>query len=147
MYTIFHEMQDAIIKAAMPYPEGRFAGRGIVICAGGTRLFTCAWVCISLLRSTVGCKLPIQVWYLGPEEMDARMRGRAGDRSRQYALGTEKGAHRRSLSVCEWPRPGTRRSRRPCLVIRATVEPTSMCTVSVPIDSEITVNSGTHCAR
>jgi len=61
MYARFQKMQDEIIKAAMPYPEGRFARRGIVICAGGPRLFTCAWVCISMLRKVLGCALPIQV--------------------------------------------------------------------------------------
>ena len=73
VYARFHRMQDEIIRAAMPYPEGRFEGRGIVVCAGGPRLFTCAWVGINMLRRVLGCTLPIQVWYLGPEEMDARM--------------------------------------------------------------------------
>ena len=73
MYASFHRMQDEIIRATMPYPEGRFEGRGIVVCAGGPRLFTCAWVGINMLRRVLGCTLPIQVWYLGREEMDARM--------------------------------------------------------------------------
>ena len=49
-------------------------GRGMVICAGGARLFTCAWVTIGLLRRTLGCTLPIQVWHLGPEELGPPMR-------------------------------------------------------------------------
>ncbi len=48
--------------------------RGIVICAGGARLFTCAWVAIGLLRRHFGCVLPIQVWHLGPEELGPPMR-------------------------------------------------------------------------
>ena len=36
------------------------------------RYFTNAWVCIKILRQH-GCKLPIQIWYLGPEELDERM--------------------------------------------------------------------------
>lgn len=55
-----------------PYP-GRFDGRGIVICGGGPAYFTNAWVAIHQLRR-VGCALPIEVWYLGPKEMDSRMR-------------------------------------------------------------------------
>ena len=51
------------------YPNSRFAGRGIVICAGGIRLLTNAWVCIRVLRAR-GCKLPVQVWYLGEGEFD-----------------------------------------------------------------------------
>jgi hypothetical protein len=61
--------------AETQYPEGRFKDRGIVICAGGARLFTCAYVTIALLRRTLGCTLPIEVWHLGPEEMGPPMRG------------------------------------------------------------------------
>jgi Mannosyltransferase putative/Glycosyltransferase family 9 (heptosyltransferase) len=48
-------------------------GRGIVICAGGVRYFTNAWVCIRMLRH-LGCHLPIEVWHLGPKEMTDSMR-------------------------------------------------------------------------
>ena len=51
----------------------RKAGRGIVICGGGLRYFTCAWVCIHLLRH-FGSNLPIELWYLGPKECSARMK-------------------------------------------------------------------------
>jgi ADP-heptose:LPS heptosyltransferase len=54
------------------YPGG-FEGRGIVICAGGPRYFTNAWVCIRMLRRHQ-CKLPIQVWHRGQCEMDERMK-------------------------------------------------------------------------
>lgn len=53
------------------YPD-TYHGRGIVICAGGERYFTNAWISISLLRH-VGCQLPIQLWYLGKEELDPHM--------------------------------------------------------------------------
>jgi hypothetical protein len=55
-------------------PEGprAFPGRGIVMAAGGCRYFTGAWVTINLLRH-LGCRLPVQVWHLGPEELDATM--------------------------------------------------------------------------
>jgi hypothetical protein len=46
--------------------------RGIVICGGGAKYFPCAWVCIRLLR-WLGCRLPIELWYLGPLECDERM--------------------------------------------------------------------------
>jgi hypothetical protein len=52
-----------------PYPRGRFRGRGMIVCAGGPRLFTCAWVMLSLLRKTLGCELPIEVWHLGAAEL------------------------------------------------------------------------------
>lgn len=55
-----------------PYPTRRYEGRGIVICAGGVRYFTCAWICIRMLRR-VGCTLPIELWHLGREEIDRAM--------------------------------------------------------------------------
>lgn len=57
-----------------PYPEGRFAGDGIVVCAGGPRLFTCAWILLTHLRHVLKCTLPIEVWHIGPEEMGPAMR-------------------------------------------------------------------------
>jgi FkbM family methyltransferase len=72
-----HEL-NAAAKAAEfiaqipPLPPRRFAGRGIVICAGGARYFACAWVCIRILRH-LGCELPIELWHLGREEVDLAM--------------------------------------------------------------------------
>ena len=63
---------EEFIKTIPDYP-GAFAGRGIVICGGGMKYFPCAWVCIQMLRR-VGCTLPIQLWHLGPEEMDEEMK-------------------------------------------------------------------------
>ncbi|MBO9201553.1 MULTISPECIES: alpha-mannosyltransferase [Niastella] len=56
---------QAFAAAIPPYPGG-FEGRGIVICAGGLRYFTCAWINIHVLKKT-GCSLPIEVWYTGNE--------------------------------------------------------------------------------
>ena len=67
-------MFEAAITAISAYPAERFAGRGIVICAGGARLFTCAYVAIGILRRQLDCRLPIQVWHLGPEEIGPPMR-------------------------------------------------------------------------
>lgn len=55
------------------YPEGRFAGQGIVICAGGARVFTNAYVLVTVLRNTLGCELPIEVWHFGASEMSPAM--------------------------------------------------------------------------
>src|ERR1035437_9776669 len=46
-----------VAAAEHPYPEGRFAGRGIVMCAGGARLLTCAWVAAN------------ELWHMGPGEL------------------------------------------------------------------------------
>ncbi|SFM05277.1 Mannosyltransferase putative [Methylorubrum salsuginis] len=57
-----------------PYPQDRFTGSGIVICAGGASVFTNAYVLIHVLRTLLRCALPIEVWHLGDGEMSARMR-------------------------------------------------------------------------
>lgn len=59
--------------ASMPSPPTIADRRGIVICAGNIRYFTCAWVCINMLRQ-LGCTLPIELWHRGPAELDHRMR-------------------------------------------------------------------------
>ncbi|MBI4326122.1 MAG: hypothetical protein HY674_12780 [Chloroflexi bacterium] len=63
---------EAFIPTIRGYPN-RYAGRGIVICGGGLKYFTPAWVCINMLRK-LGCTLPIQLWYLGAQEMDRKMK-------------------------------------------------------------------------
>ena len=62
------------LKATRPeYPAERFSGRGIVICAGGARVFTNAYVLVSILRRTLGSRLPIEVWHFGADEMSSSM--------------------------------------------------------------------------
>ncbi|HKS25428.1 MAG TPA: hypothetical protein VJZ76_21745 [Thermoanaerobaculia bacterium] len=65
-------MLEAALGDAPPYPAERFAGRGIVLCAGGDVYFPCAWVCIGMLRR-LGCTLPVELWYRGPREMTPAM--------------------------------------------------------------------------
>jgi hypothetical protein len=62
------EAAGRYIDTIPPYPSA-FKGRGIVTCAGGTKYNTCAWVLINRLRD-LGCRLPIEVWYLGEKERD-----------------------------------------------------------------------------
>jgi hypothetical protein len=63
------EQLRQVVAEEHPYPADRFAGRGIVMCAGGARVLTCAWVAINVLRRVVGCELPIQLWHIGPREL------------------------------------------------------------------------------
>src|SRR4051812_13671232 len=70
---VHHWRQDEAIRQALPYPADQYAGRGIVMAAGGPRHFTNAWVTIQVLRRLHGCTLPIQLWYLGPDEMSVEM--------------------------------------------------------------------------
>lgn len=62
---------DTFVSRIPPYPN-TFEGRGIVICGGGLKYFTCAWVCIHLLRRW-GCDLPIELWHLGNGELSQPM--------------------------------------------------------------------------
>jgi hypothetical protein len=56
----------------LPFYPDNCRGRGIVICGGGVKYFTNAWVCLNMLRH-LGCALPAQLWYLGKREMDTAM--------------------------------------------------------------------------
>ena len=55
----------ALAAQPLPYPGG-FNGRGIVISAGGP-FIPSAYIAVRSLRH-FGCKLPIQIWHLGPQE-------------------------------------------------------------------------------
>ena len=61
---------DAFVGTIGTYPEGRYAGRGVVVCGGGFRYGPCAWVLVRLLRH-LGCTLPVEVWHLGGAERNA----------------------------------------------------------------------------
>jgi Mannosyltransferase putative/Methyltransferase domain len=63
---------EEFLASLPPYPRGRYQGRGVVMVGGGERFFPSLYVSIRALRH-VGCRLPIQVWYLGRrKEMPAR---------------------------------------------------------------------------
>ncbi len=47
--------------------------RGIVIAGGGLKYFPSVWVNVNLLRH-FGCRLPIQLWYMGDGEVDPYMK-------------------------------------------------------------------------
>jgi len=64
----YREMVDQLLRSLPAFPEDRFAGRGIVLCGGGSLYFPCLWVCVRVLRS-LGCTLPIELWHRGPREM------------------------------------------------------------------------------
>ncbi len=59
-------LADRFLAAMPPYPEGRFAGRGAVVCGGG-RYEAGAYVLIRMLRE-VGWRHPVQVWHRGAAE-------------------------------------------------------------------------------
>lgn len=67
--SAFH---DAASQAPKWNPSLASQRRGIVISGGGWKFFPSIYVTASAIRHT-GCKLPIQVWYLGEHEFDVRM--------------------------------------------------------------------------
>jgi len=77
--VLHRTLLDAVCGMDFCWPEGKFAGRGIVICGGGEKYFPSVYVLVRLLRH-LGCALPIEVWHLGPEEMSAAMRGLLAER-------------------------------------------------------------------
>jgi hypothetical protein len=69
----YQQLAQEAIQNCPDYPEGKYEGRGVVMCGGGLKYFTCAWVAIKMLRH-VGCQLPVELWHLGKKEMDDTMR-------------------------------------------------------------------------
>src|SRR6266568_1815018 len=67
------------LAAPERYPTDRFLGRGIVVCAGGVRMFVNAYVLLRILREKLRCLLPMQLWHLGPHELSPVMRALLGD--------------------------------------------------------------------
>jgi hypothetical protein len=64
---------NAFLERVPPYPLEAYHDRGIVICGGGSRYLTCAWVCINMLRKC-GCSLPVELWQTTRFEMDKNIR-------------------------------------------------------------------------
>src|SRR5258708_23628953 len=70
-HEAFRVLSRRCIECIPPYAD-RFHGRGVVICAGGERLFANGYVCVRMLRH-LGCTLPVQFWHLD-DEIDEAMR-------------------------------------------------------------------------
>lgn len=69
----FREMFQEAAESAPEGPESWDHPRGIVICGGGWRFFASLYVTVRQIRAH-GCRLPIQIWYLGDRnEFDVRM--------------------------------------------------------------------------
>lgn len=72
-YQKYLDMSTEFKKNIPAYPVDTYSGRGVVILAGGERYYTGAWVVVNMLRKW-GCTLPVEIWHLGEQEMDDRMR-------------------------------------------------------------------------
>ncbi|HVX81342.1 MAG TPA: hypothetical protein VHB23_08185, partial [Devosiaceae bacterium] len=73
------ELAETLRRWQPDFSAERFSGRGIVIAAGGATVFTNAYVLVSVLRDTLGCALPIEVWHLGAAEMSPSMAALLGE--------------------------------------------------------------------
>lgn len=71
-FAQYQQLLRDFLAQVPEYPAGRYAGRGIVMCAGGTKYFTNAYITVKILRMH-GCQLPIEFWHL-KDEMDDEMR-------------------------------------------------------------------------
>ncbi|MCF7811969.1 glycosyltransferase [bacterium] len=67
-----NSLAEEFINEIPEYPD-TYSGKGIIICGGGIQYYTNAWICINMLRY-FGCKLPIQLWFLGANEIDDQMK-------------------------------------------------------------------------
>ena len=65
-------MMDRLLEQNFTIPKYKYE-RGIVIGAGGAKYFGCGFACFYILRK-LGCKLPIEFWYLDEYEMDNNMK-------------------------------------------------------------------------
>lgn len=83
----FRRASERFIRTIPEYP-GRFAGTGIIICAGGTKYLACAWVCINMLRK-LGCHLPIEVWHLGKKELNTKISNLLAKRDIKFVDATQ----------------------------------------------------------
>jgi hypothetical protein len=77
-------------------PEGRYAGRGIVVAGGGSRFFPSVYVTVRAIRA-VGCSLPVQVWYLGRQD---EMPPRHAALLAEYGVACVDGDAVRRLEAC-----------------------------------------------
>ncbi len=107
-------LADRFLASMPPYPEGRFAGRGAVLCGGG-RYEAGAYVACRMLRR-VGWDHPIQVWHRGEAEPVARGSADCPDwRSwTPRAIPRGRGAAASAGGSRKCLRPSTARSRRCC---------------------------------
>lgn len=64
-----HAIRD-IVTSRAEYPRGRYGGRGVVTAAGGQLQVANAFAALSSLRQ-LGCTLPVELFYAGPDEMSA----------------------------------------------------------------------------
>jgi hypothetical protein len=61
------------------FDAAAYSGRGVVVAAGGARLFVNAYILAHVLRHRLNCATPIEVWHYGPGEISPRMKALLAD--------------------------------------------------------------------
>jgi hypothetical protein len=56
------------------YPASCLSDRGVVLCASGTQMFINAYVLLRVLRETLRCDLPIELWHFDACELSSVLR-------------------------------------------------------------------------
>jgi hypothetical protein len=97
----FRRASERYIRQIPEY-SNHFAGDGIIICAGGIKYLSCAWVCVNMLRK-FGCRLPIEIWHLGRKELNPKISALLARRGVKFvdALAMRKKRPARVLDA--WP--------------------------------------------
>ncbi|GEM_PF-1566255 len=65
--SFYRELLKSVYTRFPDYPEGRYRGRGIVLCAGGFGHLSNAYVCLKYLRTYTD--MPVELFYVGKSEM------------------------------------------------------------------------------
>jgi ADP-heptose:LPS heptosyltransferase len=65
---------DGECRQLLAFPNGKYRGRGIIICAASGSQIVSAWVSVNLLRRS-GCKLPVQLWHRSTAGIDHQLLG------------------------------------------------------------------------
>lgn len=67
------QLATQIRTAARDQPPLEGTGRGLVVVAGGARIFTNAYVLLDVLRHALGSSIPVELWYFGQAEISPAM--------------------------------------------------------------------------
>ena len=67
------QLAAEIRAAGTDQPALAGSGRGLVVVAGGARIFTNAYVLLHMLRHVLGSSLPVELWYFGQGEVSPAM--------------------------------------------------------------------------
>jgi hypothetical protein len=78
--TGFRARMDMRLKElTATFDAAVYSGRGVIVAAGGARLFVNAYILAHVLRRRLSCTTPIEIWHYGPGELSLRMKALLAD--------------------------------------------------------------------